>query len=314
MESNPLLRWRRATRARRDRTASAATEYAVCLGLIVTAVVAAGIFLGPPLQNAFSKSAAGLSPLAGAPSDRQIAGESGARQARPAAEAGPAVRDASFWLRISVVLLVPISAAWWLGRRRAASAAPAEQADPAPIPRELQAKFVAKRQTILAFLSADTQKLVNGHMAVQHVLSKALLTRPPDADVGELRKLMKENTIRHLLVCSPKGEMLGIISDRDIHSRDGAHASDIMTANPISVSPTTPVATVITIMLTQRISCVPVVDQGRLCGIVTTSDLLMALQCVLRLIEQLALPLDLHPGDSSGVTVETSEPDYVGAA
>jgi CBS domain-containing protein len=217
-------------------------------------------------------------------------------------------------LRISVVIFVPISAAWWLGRLRARPAAPAGQADPAPIPRELQAKFVAKRQTILAFLSADTQKLVNGHMAVQHVLSKTLLTRPPDADLGELRKLMKENTIRHLLVCSPKGEMLGIISDRDLHSRDGVHASDIMTANPITISPTTPVGTVITIMLTQRISCVPVVDQGRLCGIVTSSDLLMALQCVLRLIEQLALPLELHPGDSSGVTDETPEADYVGAA
>src|ERR1700730_18280405 len=118
MESNPLLRWRRATRARRDRTASAAIEYAVCLGLIVTAVVAAGIFLGPPLQNAFTKSAAGLSPLAGAPSDQLIAGEGRVREAPPAAEAGSGGRDASFWLRISVVIFVPISAAWWLGRLR----------------------------------------------------------------------------------------------------------------------------------------------------------------------------------------------------
>ena len=45
----------------------------------------------------------------------------------------------------------------------------------------------------------------------------------------------------------------------------------------------------ITMMFAQRISCLPVVEEGQLQGIITTSDLLMALQCVLRLIEQQAL-------------------------
>jgi CBS domain-containing protein/Flp pilus assembly pilin Flp len=298
---------------RRDRAGSAAIEYTVCLGLIVMAVVATGVLFGLPIQSTFSRSAAGLSPFSVAQTDRHVSAETSAAVLPPADEAGSGARGVAAWLLIATVILIPIAAAWWLGCHRATAAAPTAPADPAPIPRELQAKFVAKRQSILAFLSADTQQLVNGHMAVQHVLSKTLLTRPPDADVGELRKLMKENTIRHLLVCSPAGEMLGIISDRDVHSRDGTHASDIMTANPITVSPTTPVATVITIMLTQRISCVPVVDQGRLCGIVTTSDLLMALQCVLRLIEQLALPLDLLTDDSSDGADEKSAAELVGA-
>ncbi len=62
-----------------------------------------------------------------------------------------------------------------------------------------------------------------------------------------------------------------------------------MTANPRTVTPDTPVAAVITMMLAQRISCLPVVEEGQLQGIITTSDLLMALQCVLRLVEQQAL-------------------------
>ena len=167
--------------------------------------------------------------------------------------------------------------------------------EPMPVPKELQAKFVAKRQAILQFLSSDTQQLVNGHMVVRHIMSKTPLTKTPHDDVGELRTLMKESVIRHLLVCSPAGQLVGIISDRDIQSRDGGQVGDIMTANPITVSPETPVGTVVTIMLARRISCVPVVDEGRLCGIVTTSDLLMALQCIMRLIEQLALPIDLQP-------------------
>jgi predicted transcriptional regulator len=107
-----------------------------------------------------------------------------------------------------------------------------------------------------------------------------------------LRKLMKESVIRHLLVCDTKGALVGVVSDRDINGKDGNHVRDVMTPNPITVRSDTPVGTVTTMMLARRINCVPVVDDGRLLGIVTTSDLLMALQCVLRLIEQLSLPLD----------------------
>ena len=166
-----------------------------------------------------------------------------------------------------------------------------------PIPTMLQAKFVEKRQTILKFLSADKRQLVNGRMAAHNIMSKAPLTRSPDDEVAELRKLMKEKDIRHLIVCKPTGAVAGIISDRDVLGRSGVHASDIMTADPLTVSPDTAVNTVITMFLTKRINCVPVVDNNRLCGIITTSDLLMSLQCVLRLIEQLALPVDLQPPD-----------------
>ena len=67
-----------------------------------------------------------------------------------------------------------------------------------------------------------------------------------------------------------------------------------MTAESVGRSRSdTPVAAVITtMMLAQRISCLPVVEEGRLQGIITTSDLLMVLQCVLRLVEQQALPAD----------------------
>src|SRR2546421_669431 len=75
-------------------------------------------------------------------------------------DVAPRGRDAGFWMRILAVVIVPITVAWLLGRRRAAPASEVAQAEAVPIPRALQAKFVAKRQTILAFLSADTQQLV----------------------------------------------------------------------------------------------------------------------------------------------------------
>jgi predicted transcriptional regulator len=71
-----------------------------------------------------------------------------------------------------------------------------------------------------------------------------------------------------------------------------------MTANPITVTRESPVSTVITIMLAQQISCIPVVEDDRLLGIVTTSDVLMSLQCLLRLMDQISAPTEEAPSGS----------------
>ncbi len=278
----------------RCQAANAAVEYAVCLALVVGTVLVAGFLICGPLQTAFSTAAARMRSGTGGGVHASYEHLAESTSSRPD-EQTASNHALNVWLAIALAAAVPSIAALWLIRRRAARPAAADAREPMPVPKELQAKFVAKRQAILQFLSAETQQLVNGHMVVRHIMSKAPLTKTPQDDVGELRKLMKESIIRHLLVCSAAGELVGIISDRDIHGRDGQQVGDIMTPKPITVSPETPVGTVVTIMLARRISCVPVVDEGRLCGIVTTSDLLMALQCIMRLIEQLALPVDLHP-------------------
>jgi len=301
----------RINRARR-RTASAATEYAVCLGLILATVLAAGYLLGTPLRTAFSGSAAGLGgPAAGEPSG--IAASAPSNSAQPVADAAsPLRRGPILWLTLLAATAVPFVAAWWLGHRRGARAAAAEPKPAEFVPRELQAKFVAKRQSILSYLSGHARQLVNGRMTAKDIMSRPLWTQSPDDDVSELRELMTDNVIRHLLICSPDGTLEGIISDRDLSIRSGLRARDIMTPHPISVGPDTPVATVITILLTQRISCVPVVEADqRLCGIVTTSDVLIALQCLMRLIEQLALPID-WPAEEGHAMADAKEPEVAG--
>lgn len=288
------------TKFARSTAANAAVEYAVCIGSIVGVVLLAGSVLGTRLQNTFSNAAT----VAQSPGNRSS--EHGDNVAISAAatgsnEAAPiSGRALVLWLVIVLVVGgVPPLATLWLVRKRAARRAASIGPDPDTVPKRLQAKFVAKRQAILQFLSADTQQLAHGQMAVRNVMSTTPMTKSPDDDVHELRKLMKENVIRHLLVCSPTGALVGIVSDRDINGKEGHHVRDIMTPSPITVRSDTPVGTVTTMMLARQISCVPVVDDGRLLGIVTTSDLLMALQCVLRLIEQLSLPLE-HDDEKRG--------------
>ena len=59
-----------------------------------------------------------------------------------------------------------------------------------------------------------------------------------------------------------------------------------MTASPVTVTPATHVNHAITIMLHRRFSCLPVIEKGQICGILTASDMMMTLQCLMKLVER----------------------------
>jgi CBS domain-containing protein len=57
-----------------------------------------------------------------------------------------------------------------------------------------------------------------------------------------------------------------------------------MTADPVCVSPETAVLPAVTIMVDRRISCIPVVHNERLIGMITSTDVLLALQSLLQVL------------------------------
>jgi len=103
---------------------------------------------------------------------------------------------------------------------------------------------------------------------------------------------MGKRHLRHVLVCDAKDQLLGVISDRDTSGDKLGVARDIMTANPVTIEPETRASVLVSILLDRRISCLPVVKDGTLVGIVTTTDIAMTLQCTLQLIEQLVTNLE----------------------
>ncbi len=269
----------------RDCGASAVVEYAVCLALIVGGVIGIAVLVARPMQETFSasanlqRSAARRNPaLAEAPVQAaSIPVEDGMPPVERAMVAGCGVAMTAGLAAIAI---------WLLKRGRSRKLDDDLQPEQQALPKELQAKFVEKRDAILAILGADADQLFNGHATVGQIMSRKTLTQPPEMAAAALAKMMRENTIRHVVICSPAGAVLGIVSDRDLTARHGETAGDIMTAKPLTVAEDTPIGTVITIMLARRINCLPVVQEGRLCGIVTTSDMLMSLQCILRLAER----------------------------
>ena len=53
-------------------------------------------------------------------------------------------------------------------------------------------------------------------MTIRELMTGALVTADPDMPILEARQLMVTEKIRHLLVRKGQGELLGIVTDRDI--------------------------------------------------------------------------------------------------
>ena len=105
------------------------------------------------------------------------------------------------------------------------------------------------------------------------------------------RTIMQAEGFKHLPVVETK-RVLGVITDRDVRQHadrlDQTLVETAMAADPATVSPDTTIEEAASVMLVRRIGCLPVVLNGGLVGIVTTTDLLRALLDIAR----------VHSGDS----------------
>ena len=88
---------------------------------------------------------------------------------------------------------------------------------------------------------------------------------------------MRRHGIHHLVVME-NATVVGVISDRDANGRKGASeesvVEDLMAHSVVTVSPDETIRKVANLMRGRTIGCVPVVEDQRLRGIVTVSDLL----------------------------------------
>ena len=118
---------------------------------------------------------------------------------------------------------------------------------------------------------------------VREVMTREPVTLTPEQSFGEALALLARNRFRHLLVVDDTSRLAGVLSDRDLlrtMSRtpdlDRATVADVMQSAVVSVEPQTLLSDAAAQMLDRRINCLPVVEAGRLCGILTSTDLLRA--------------------------------------
>lgn len=117
------------------------------------------------------------------------------------------------------------------------------------------------------------------HDVISSKGSDAVFTVAPDATIDELLDRLAEHDVGALVVSEDGEAMLGIVSERDVVRKlrgmdDARHKSvrDIMTADVLTCSPEDSFATLMSTMTDNRVRHMPVLDDGRLVGVVSIGD------------------------------------------
>ena len=117
-------------------------------------------------------------------------------------------------------------------------------------------------------------------MIVQRLIKKQKdrpLTCRPDDTIKMAAVMLRSNHIGAMPVCDENGRMLGLLSERDI-VRGVADADaealamtvdDLMIRDVVTCRPDDDVADVIRVMFKNKIRHLPVIDEGRVCGMVS---------------------------------------------
>jgi CBS domain-containing protein len=107
-----------------------------------------------------------------------------------------------------------------------------------------------------------------------------VVTISPEATIAEVIHLLLHRKISGAPVVNDAGELVGIISEYQLlevtydAALAGHHVRSFMTTKVISVGPDTPLAEVVTLFVLHRIRRLPVVENGRLVGIISRRDVL----------------------------------------
>jgi CBS-domain-containing membrane protein len=148
-------------------------------------------------------------------------------------------------------------------------------------------------------------------MKASEVMTRKVISIAPEATIVDAIRLMLRKRISGLPVVDRQGRLVGIVSEGDflhrpelstargrsawfdaifgpsesaknyVHSH-GSKVRDVMTGDPVTVSEHTPLDQLVHLMETHRIKRLPVVRRGKVVGIVTRADLMLALASIHR--------------------------------
>ncbi len=120
-------------------------------------------------------------------------------------------------------------------------------------------------------------------MTVEAILrskGNAVFTIRPENSAGEAAALMSSRRVGVAVVCDVRGQVIGVVSERDIVagiSQFGKGIVDIpvrnlMSSPVVTCAPSDPAKKVLEVMSERRIRHLPVVERGELIGLVSIGD------------------------------------------
>ncbi len=119
-------------------------------------------------------------------------------------------------------------------------------------------------------------------MLVEEVMNRDVKTIRPNDTVKNAAKIMNENRIGSLVVVSGTGEVLGIITERDIltdvvaagRNAQEIKVEEIMSRDLITITPDKTLEEAANVMTEHKIKKLPVIQNNKLIGIITATDLI----------------------------------------
>lgn len=152
---------------------------------------------------------------------------------------------------------------------------------------------------------------------VREIMTPGVVVVAPDASLVEAAQLMRAQGIGDVLVTSER-HLLGVLTDRDITLRAVAEGADpltvsaraVCTPNPVVVGPDDELSVAVGLMREHAIRRLPVVEDGRVVGMVSLGDVAMAQQPESALAE--VSRVDRHGRQQSVGRPRGSDGDFAG--
>ncbi len=141
--------------------------------------------------------------------------------------------------------------------------------------------IVTEKDIVAKLSSSRVGGLLPSSLRVSSIMTSSLKTISPESDVIQAAKEMIDCDISGLPVVGLRGELLGIITKTSLLkpclSINKIYVGQIMTKNPVSISPNARLVNAGRLLFEKNLSVLPVIDDGKLVGMVTYGLLALAI-------------------------------------
>ena len=126
-------------------------------------------------------------------------------------------------------------------------------------------------------------------MKVKELMTQPVIPIGPGESVAVAARTLTHYNIGALPVCTENGKLCGMVTDRDLVIRcmagnrapGATKVRQVMTANVVSVSPDMDASVAAHLMGRQQVRRLPVLEDGKLCGMVSLGDLAKAEESIM---------------------------------
>lgn len=115
--------------------------------------------------------------------------------------------------------------------------------------------------------------LATSNVPVREIMQSVVETTTPDTPVTEVARRLLDLGLTGMPVVDANGTLVGVITEYDIVSKQGALTGDIMSRGVVTVSEDTTAGRVVELVGLHGIRGIPVLTDRKLVGLVTRADL-----------------------------------------